>query len=428
MVMPGQSSFRADEAYAHVLDDQDPLSQFRDLFHIPLAPNGEPAIYLCGNSLGLMVKRARSDVEQVLDRWEELGIRGYFTGERAWLNYPGLLSESLAQIVGGRPDEVITMGSLTNNIHSMLATFYQPRGQRRRVVALDTGFPSDRYALQSMLVLRGLRPEEIILPVAPRQGEHLVREEAIEEILDAHGDEVALVFLPGVHYATGQRFDIERFTRAAHARGCLVGFDLAHAVGNVPLQLHDWGVDFAVWCGYKYLSAGAGAGAGCFVHENHVTNPNLLHPAGWWGNDPADRFEMSDQFEPILTADRFQLSCPSVLSMTPLIASLELFMQAGLDSIWEKSRRLTAYLEVLLRELAEQPFDIITPSDPDSRGNQLSILLQGDAVQVADALLDNGVFIDERPPNLIRVAPVPLYNRYLEVWRFVQIFEAVILG
>jgi kynureninase len=424
--MPTQPSFSPDESYAHVLDDSDPLAEFRHQFHIPRAPQGQPLIYLCGNSLGPMPKSARAEIEQFLEQWEKLGVRGHFAGERPWLSYPRLLTEPLAQIVGGQPDEVITMGTLTSNIHLMLATFYQPQGQRRRIVALDSGFPSDRYALHSMLALRGQSPAEIILPVVPRPGEHLVNAQDIETILDARGDEIALVFLPGVHYATGQRFDIGRITRAAHARGCLAGFDLAHAVGNVPLQLHDWAVDFAIWCGYKYLSGGAGLGAGCFVHQIHVTNPDLLHLAGWWGNDPATRFEMRYHFEPVLTAERFQVSCPSVLSLAPLIASLRLFQQAGLERIWEKSRRLTAYLEYLLRELPEQPFEIITPSDPDSRGNQISILLQRDAAQVAEVLLERGVVIDERPPNLIRVAPVPLFSRFHEVWQFVQTFGEVI--
>lgn len=426
--MPTELPFSLDERYAHALDDEDPLSEFRDQFHIPLAPSGRPSIYLCGNSLGPMPKGSRAEIEQVLDQWAELGVRGHFTGERPWLTYPKSLNEPLAQIVGAQPDEVVAMGSLTNNIHLMLSAFFQPQGQRKKIVALDTGFPSDRCALHSMLALRGLRPEELIVPATPRQGGYLVHVDDIEGILDERGDEIALVFLPGVHYATGQRFDVGRITQAAHASGCLVGFDLAHAVGNVPLRLHEWGVDFAVWCGYKYLLAGPGHGAGCFVHTVHATNPHLVHPAGWWGNDPAKRFEMRYDFEPILTAERFQVSNPPVLSLTSLIASLRLFMQAGLDRIWEKSRRLTAYLEYLLRELPEQPFEIITPRDPNSRGNQISIVLQRDAKQVADALLDRGVIIDERPPNLIRVAPVPLYNRFGEVWEFVQVFNAVVLG
>jgi kynureninase len=277
-----------------------------------------------------------------------------------------------------------------------------------------------------MLRLRGLAPKEFLVTIAPRPGEHLIRIEDIETLLRSRGDEIALVYLPGLHFATGQNFDLERITRAAHDQGCLTGFDLAHAVGNVPLALHAWGIDFAVWCGYKYLSGGPGHGAGLFVHRRHTRDKDLLHLGGWWGNDPDSRFEMRQDFEPRLTAERFQASTPILLSLVPQLAPLRLYREAGLEEIWQKGRRLTAYLEHLLIALPQKPFQIITPREPRQRGNQLSILLEKDAKGVADALWARGVVIDERPPNLIRVAPAPLYNTYEEVWRFVRHLEGIL--
>ena len=416
------------EEGAHSLDMADPLAGYREAFRLPLAPDGNLAIYLCGNSLGPLVKKSREDVLRMLDEWEQFGVRGHFDGDNPWMGYPDKIHALLAGVVGAHTEEVAVMGTLTSNIHLMLSTFYRPEGRRNKILAIAGGFPSDRYALHSMANLKGLTPEEMLITVPPRVGEPLIRTEDIEAALARHGNEIALVYLPGMHFATGQLLDIAAITRAAHAHGCLAGFDLAHAAGNVPLRLHDWDVDFAAWCGYKYLSAGPGHGAAIFVHEKHTRNPDLLHLAGWWGNLVGTRFEMRERFEPILSAERFQLSTPQTLALTPLIAALELFTEAGLEQIWTKSRRLTGYLEFLLDSLADQPFEIITPRDPAWRGNQLTILLEKDAKEVAEALLEQRVVIDERPPNLIRVAPTPLYNQYREVWEFVEIFKRVVNG
>ncbi len=419
-------SFQPSLTGPQALDREDPLRRFRSAFRIPQGPNGGPSIYLCGNSLGLLPAETPAEIETILDQWARHGVRGWFTGERPWMEITAEINALVATIVGGHPDEVVTQGTLTANIHLMLAAFYQPVGVRDKILAISGGFPSDRYALHTMLRLRGLPPGETLLTLNPRPGEHLLRVEDLEDLLARRGTEIALVYLPGLHFATGQNFDLERITRAAHARGCLAGFDLAHAVGNVPLALHDWDVDFAVWCGYKYLSAGPGQGAGLFAHRRHIQNRDLSHLGGWWGNDPTTRFEMREQFEPRLTADRFQVSTPVLLSLVPLRASLRLYQEAGLEAIWQKSRRLTAYLEHLLDELPNQNFKIITPREPAQRGNQLSLLLEKDAQEVAEALWARGVVIDERPPNLIRVAPTPLYNTYSEVWQFVQHFQDVL--
>jgi kynureninase len=410
------------------LDQADPLRRFRSAFHTPLGPDGQPAIYLCGNSLGLLPEETSAEITAVLNQWARYGVRGWFTGARPWMAITEEVNALLAEIVGGHPDEVVTQGTLTNNIHLMLAAFYKPQGTRDKILAISGGFPSDRYALHTMLRLRGRAPEEVLLTINAPPGEHLIHTEDIEALLARHGEEIALVYLPGLHFATGQTFDMARITHAAHARGCLVGFDLAHAVGNVPLALHDWEVDFAVWCGYKYLSGGPGHGAGLFVHQRHVQDEELLHLGGWWGNDPNTRFEMREPFEPQSTADRFQVSTPVILSLVPLLAPLRLYKEAGLEKIWEKSRRLTAYLETLLKSLPDQPFQIITPREPAQRGNQLSILLKGDAKAAAEGLWARGVVIDERPPNLIRVSPTPLYNTYQELWHFVGHLREVLLG
>jgi kynureninase len=416
------------EAGAQALDREDPLGEFRGSFHLPLAPDSETAIYLCGNSLGPLVKQSRADVLRMLDEWEQLGVRGHFDGNNPWMGYPDRIHRLLAEIVGAKTEEVAVMGTLTNNIHLMLSAFYRPQGEKNKILAIAGGFPSDRYALHSMAALRGESPEDLLITVGPRAGEYLVRTADIEATLAQRGREIALVYLPGMHFATGQLLDMAAITQAAHAQGCPAGFDLAHAAGNVPLQLHGWDVDFAVWCGYKYLSAGPGHGAAIFVNERHARDPELPHLAGWWGNLAATRFEMRERFEPILSAARFQLSTPQTLALTPIIAALELFHKAGLEKIWAKSRQLTGYLEFLLDALPEQPFEIITPREPVWRGNQLTILLEKDAKAVAEALLEKRVIIDERPPNLIRVAPTPLYNQYHEVWQFVEIFKLVVSG
>lgn len=433
--MPQIPGFQPGKDFALELDRQDVLAPQREAFFIPEDLHGQPALYLCGNSLGPQPKAAVAAVEQVMDQWRRLAVRGHFAGERPWIQYHRTLQPLFAEILGAHPDEVIPMGTLTGNIHLLLAAFYHPQGARRKILAIGGGFPSDRYALETMLVLRQLdrvpeahEPlEDLLVQVRAQPGEYLLAMEDIRQAIIHLGQELALVFLPAVPYTTGQVLDMPAITRWAHDQGALVGFDLAHAAGNIPLRLHDWDVDFAAWCGYKYLSGGPGHGGGIYVHQRHVQNPRLVHPAGWWGNDPKTRFEMRPSFEPLLTAERFMLSNPAVLALAPMLASLSVYVEAGLDRIWEKSRRLSAYLLDLLDNLDIGGFKVITPRDPAQRGNQISILIERDAEWFAEQLLERGVVIDERPPNILRVAPMPLLNSYAEVWQFVQIFADILV-
>lgn len=412
--------------FARQLDEQDPLAEFRAEFTTPLDPQGQPAIYLCANSLGPQPKQALAAVEQVLEQWRTLAVRGHFEGPRPWIPYPEAILPLMAEVLGAGADEVIPMGSLSENIYLLLSAFYQPQGQRRKILALGGGFPSDRYILHSFLQLQGEDPSQSLILLGPPSGSRLIPDERILQAIDQHGPELALVFFPAVHFATGQAFDLPAITRRAHDYQARVGFDLAHAAGNIPLKLHDWQVDFAAWCGYKYLSSGPGNGGGIYLHRQHASNPDFLHPAGWWGNDPGLRFEMRETFEPHLTARRLQLSNPSVLSLAPLLASLQVFYRAGMERIFTKSRQQTAYLEYLLENHTNGGFEIVTPRSPHARGNQLSLAIQADAEQVAGRLLEHGVVIDERPPDIIRVAAFPLYNTFEELWRFTQIFSQVL--
>lgn len=423
--MSQHTTIRTDESYAIFLDEQDPLSNFRDRFFIPLDPHGRPSIYLCGNSLGPQSHQAAEEINQVVDQWRRLAVRGHFTGKHPWTSYINDIIPLMAVVLGALPAEVVPMGSLTENIHLLLAAFFQPDGERNKILAIGGGFPSDRYAINSMLKLRGMDPDTHVISVSPTQDEYLIPPETFEKVIQQHGSEIALVFLPAVQFASGQAFNLSLITSLAHNHGALVGFDLAHAAGNIPLNLHDWDVDFAAWCGYKYLSSGPGNGGGIYIHERFVANPNFDHLAGWWGNDLRTRFEMRENFEPLLTAERFQLSNPAIISLAPFKASLQMYIEAGLETIWEKSRKLSKYLEFLLDQKQAETFQIITPRDPIQRGNQISLAIHGDAVEVADALIDHRVIIDERPPNIIRVAPHPLYNTFHEVWQFVEIFSTI---
>jgi kynureninase len=423
MNLNNSPGFQPDEAFALQLDATDPLSHFRTWYHLPLDLNGNPAVYLVGNSLGPLPKTARAFVNQMIDQWQELGVRGHFTGNPAWIDYARQLSPLMAGILGAEPSEITFTGTLTANIHTLLETFYRPTGARIKIMAMRNDFPSDRYAIHSFLALHGLDHRKILLEITPRPGEHLMRDEDIIALLDKQGQEIALVTLPAVHFLTGQAFDMAGISHYARKNGAKVGFDLAHAAGNIPLQLHDWDVDFAAWCGYKYLSGGPGNGAGIYIHTRHATNPHLLHPAGWWGNDPNTRFEMRHAFEPILTANRLQVSNLPVLTLAPMLASLHIYHEAGLKNIWSKSGALTSYLYQLLDSIPDRRFEILTPREPRQRGCQLSLLLGQDAATTADELLGHGIYIDERPPNIIRVAPHPLYNSYHDVWIFSQVLS-----
>lgn len=415
------ATFAADEAFALAQDAADPLARLRESFHLPLRADGSPAIYFCGNSLGLQPRATADLMRQELDDWARLAVNAHFKEQTPWYSYHELFRDSAARLVGARANEVVVMNSLTVNLHLMLTTFYRPGRSRCKILTDTPAFPSDLYALQSQSRLHGFEPADALIEVRPRDGEHLLRSEDIEAALDRHGPEIAVVVWNAVNFVTGQYFDVPRLVAAAHRQGCVVGLDLAHAAGNVPLQLHDWDVDFAVWCNYKYVNAGPGAVAGCFVHERHGQNAALPRLAGWWGNDPARRFEMPTTFVPRPGAEGWQISNPPIFSMVPLRASLALFDEAGLPALRAKSERLTGYLEFLLDRLPARRCQLLTPRNPAERGCQLSLLVPDRPRELLDALHAEGVVCDFRAPDVIRVAPVPLYNTFHEVWRFAQV-------
>jgi kynureninase len=416
-----------DESYALALDAADPLTRFRARFHIPLRADGSPVIYLCGNSLGLQPKATWQLVELELTAWANIGVGGHFKAEAPWYSYHELFRDSGARLVGALAGEVVMMNSLTINLHLMMATFYRPTRDRFKILIDAPVFPSDLYAVQSQAHHHGFDPNEAVIALGPCSGKQAILEGDVEKTLERRGGEIALVFWNAVNYFTGQFCDLKRIACAARKQGCIVGFGLAHAAGNVVLHLHDWHVDFAVWCNYKYVNAGPGAIAGCFVHEKHGSNLNLPRLAGWWGNDPATRFHMDQElrFVPRPGADGWQVSNPPILAMVPLRASLELFDQAGMPALRAKSERLTCYLEFLLDRIPGNPFELITPRDPARRGCQLSIRIEDRADEVLRLLEAAGVICDFRPPDVIRVAPTPLYNTFHEVWRFAQVLAAV---
>lgn len=419
------AGFSPAEGFARALDRADPLASFRGAFRLPVDADGRALVYLLGNSLGAMPHAARADVEEILEAWPRYGVEGFATGERPWMTYQDALREPLARLVGARPGEVVTMNTLTVNLHLLLASFYRPRPGRTRVLMEARAFPSDTYAVTSHLHLRGVDAAEGILEAVPRAGEATLRTEDLEALIEEGGREIALVLLGGVNYYTGQWFDLARVAAAARRQGCLVGFDLAHAIGNVPLSLHEWDVDFAVWCSYKYLNGGPGAIGGAFVHERHALDPAVPRLAGWWGNDPATRFDMGPVFAPDAGAAGWQVSTPPVLSMAPLRASLALFDQAGLPALRRKSGALTGYLEALLADLIPDPLRVLTPADPAARGCQLSLHLPGRGRPLHEALRAEGIVTDYREPDVVRLAPVPLYNSFHEVWRTADIIRKV---
>jgi kynureninase len=418
--------FSAEENFALQLDAEDSPRQFRDKFHLPLGKDGKPLIYLAGNSLGLMPKGARQIVEQELDDWAKLAVDAHLGAKAPWYSYHETLREPVARLVGARPNEVVCMNSLTVNLHLMMATFYRPTKARFKILMEEPAFPSDTYAIKTQIVHHGLDPKEALLLARPRQGEFTVRQEDIEATLEKQGDQIAVVVIAGVNFFTGQLFDIPRISAVAQKRGITVGIDLAHAAGNVSLALHDWNVDFAVWCSYKYLNAGPGAVAGAFVHERHATNRELPRLAGWFGNDPNTRFRLhlEPEFIPVPSADGWQISNPPILSMAPLRASLSLFDEAGgMEPLRAKSIKLTGYLQFLLESAKHSTLTVITPRDPDARGCQLSILVREHPKELFAKLEASGVKCDFREPNVIRAAPTPLYNTFHEVWRFAKILS-----
>src|SRR6059058_3726968 len=416
--------FSDNEDFAKQLDAQDSLHVFREKFHLPANRSGEPLIYFAGNSLGLMPKTAKQIVEQELEDWARLGVDAHLKAKTPWYSYHETLREPAARLVGAQPIEVICMNSLTVNLHLMMATFYRPTKSRFKILMEDPAFPSDTYAIKTQIVHHGFEPKEALLLARPRKGELTVCTEEILDLIEKHTDELAVILIGGVNFFSGQLFDIPTITAAAQKHGIVVGVDLAHAIGNVPLSLHDWNVDFAVWCSYKYLNAGPGAVAGAFVHERHATNTNLPRLAGWFGNDPNTRFRMQlePEFIPVASADGWQISNPPIFSMAPLLASLAMFDEAGgMQPLREKSKKLTGYLEFLLEGTGTNRFTVITPRDPEARGCQLSILAHANPKELHQKLEAAGVKADFREPNVIRAAPAPLYNSFHDVWRFAQI-------
>jgi kynureninase len=413
--------FVPDEEFARELDAGDPLARFRERFEIPAGADGRPHIYLCGHSLGLMPKAARTLVAQEMDDWARLGVAGHFEAKHPWYSYHELFRESGARLVGALPGEVVMMNSLTLNLHLMLATFYRPAAGRRAILMEAGAFPSDRYAVESHIRHRGLDPETSLILARPRPGESIHRTEDLERLIEERGAEIALILLPGVQFLTGQVHDIERLSTAARRQGCRVGLDLAHAVGNVVLRLHDWEIDFAVWCSYKYLNAGPGSVGGCFVHARHGADPGLPRLAGWWGNDPETRFEMRPEFAPRPGADGWQVSNPPILSMAPLLASLAIFEEAGLLALRARAERLTDYLLARIDGLASPRLEVITPREARWRGCQISLRVRGAPRDLAESLSAAGVVCDVRLPDVIRVSATPLYNRFHEIWRFTDI-------
>jgi kynureninase len=401
---------------------RDPLAGYRNLFHIPKTPDGADCVYLSGHSLGLQPKTARGYVERELEDWAKLGVEGHFHAQNPWVPYHEMLAAPTARLVGALPEEVVVMNSLTVNLHLMLVSFYRPKGARNKIVVESNAFPSDQYAVQSQIRYHGYDPASSLVEIAPRPRETTIRTEDIEKLLAAEGERIALLMLGGVNYYSGQAFECARITEAAHAKGCAVGFDMAHAAGNIPVKLHDWNPDFAVWCNYKYLNGGPGCIAGCFVHERHARNPNLPRFAGWWGNDKDARFRMEPQFQPIAGAEGWQLSNPSILSMAALCASMDIFDEVGMERLRAKSERLTTYLEFLLEQKPQEGFSIITPRDPAQRGAQLSLRVTKNGRAVCESLAHHGIICDWREPDIMRVAPVPLYNSFLDVHTFVEKF------
>ena len=418
--------FRNTEEFARRLDAQDPLKEYRNAFHFPRV-NGREVIYFTGNSLGLQPKRAQAYVDEIMRDWKELAVEGHFYADKPWWEYHERLVPPLAKIVGAREREITVMNTLTVNLHLLMVSFYRPNGKRFKILCEEKAFPSDQYMLQSQLRFHGYDPDEALIEVRKRPGEHHWRTGDFLEAIDRHSGELALVLIGGVNYYNGQVMDMETITRAGKAAGAMVGWDLAHAAGNVALKLHDWDVDFASWCSYKYMNSGPGNASGVFIHEKHLSDPDIPRFEGWWGTKKETRFLMQPKFDPIDSADAWQLSNAPVLALAPYLASLELFEAVGMDALIEKRDRIVAYLEFILGEIdkeVESTFEIITPK---ARGCQLSVFLHGEGRPLFDYLMNSGVITDWREPNVIRLAPAPFYCSYSDMYRFGQILKKGIL-
>jgi len=410
------------EEYAQNMDQNDPLHPFRERFLYPQV-DGKPAIYLCGNSLGLQPKTVQEHLQKELNKWADMAVDGHFNGEDPWYGARKKSKPILAKIVGANEDEVVAMNNLSSNLHFLMVSFYQPTKSRYKIITEAGAFPSDIYMLETQVKFHGYDPNDAIIEIHPREGEHTLRTEDILQKIENHRDELALVMMAGLQYYTGQVFDMAEITKAGHKAGAKVGFDLAHAAGNAVLKLHDWGVDFATWCSYKYLNSGPGNISGIFVHEKHADNPDLPRFAGWWGHDEKERFKMEKGFKPMYGADGWQLANTNVLALAAHQAALNLFEEAGMDRLRKKSELLTGYLEFLIGQTNLDVLEIITPKNPKERGCQLSLLVHKGGKDVFDEFYKNGIVGDWRHPNVIRVAPTPLYNSFMDVYKFAKILE-----
>lgn len=416
------NNFEATLDYAQTQDDIDILFPFRERFYFP-QHDGKDAIYFCGNSLGLQPKSAKYLFEKELNDWAKWGVEGHFNAENPWFSYQKPFSVSLAKIVGAKEEEVVAMNTLTVNLHLLLMSFYKPKDGRYKIIMEAGAFPSDQYAIETQVRMYGYNPDDAIIELTPREGEYTLRDEDILKAITDAGDSVATVMIGAVNYYTGQYYNLKEITETAHNIGAICGFDLAHAMGNVPMQLHDWNVDFACWCSYKYLNSGPGGVGGIFVHEKHGNNTDTFRLAGWWGNEESTRFKMKKGYIPSKGAASWQMSNAPVFNMVAHKASLDMFDKTSLKTLRSKSLLLTAYLEFLLIKLTHLDFEIITPSEPHRRGAQLSMLFKEDGRKVFDELTSKGVIADWREPNVIRVAPVPMYNSFEDVYRFYEILE-----
>lgn len=417
-----QHQFEANFEYASSQDDLDTLHGFRERFYFP-QHEGRDVYYFCGNSLGLQPKSASYLFQKELDDWAAHGVEGHFRAQSPWMYYHNQFSESLAKIVGAKPTEVVAMNTLTVNLHLLMISFYRPTKERYKIIMEAGAFPSDQYAIETQVKMHGFDPEDAIIELAPKENAYTLEDEAILQAIREAGDSLACVMIGGVNYYTGQLYDMAAITKVAHEAGAICGFDLAHAMGNVPMQLHDWGVDFACWCSYKYLNSGPGGVGGAFVHEKHSDNPETLRLAGWWGNEESTRFKMRKGFVPAKGAASWQMSNAPVFNMVAHKASLDIFDKLTVDRLREKSLKLTAYLHFLLQQLDHLKFEIITPAEPHRRGAQLSMLFAEQGREVFEFLEQNGVVADWREPNVIRVAPVPMYNSFEDVYRFYEILK-----
>ncbi|WP_304132489.1 kynureninase [Mesonia mobilis] len=412
--------------FAKEQDQNDPLRRFRNQFHIPKDKSGDEQVYLCGNSLGLQPKLTQEYIQQELEDWSNLGVEGHTEAKNPWMPYHEFLTEKMAKIVGAKPSEVVMMNTLSVNLHLMMVSFYQPTSERFKIIIESDAFPSDKYAVESQLKFHGHDPKDSLILWEPREGEELCHFEDLEKIMKTEGDQVALLLIGSTNYYTGQSFPLKKITELGHRHGAKVGFDLAHGAGNIQPNLHETGPDFAVWCSYKYLNSGPGSVGGCFVHERHANNKELKRFTGWWGHNKQTRFNMRHEFDPIPGAEGWQLSNPPILSLAAIRASLAIFDEAGFENIRAKSVKITNYLEYLLKEIEGDQIEIITPQNPEERGCQLSIKVKNANKALFDKLMAAGVISDWREPNVIRVAPAPLYNSFEDVYKMVERLKALL--